>query len=243
MAGKGKYSSICSQGGRFLALSFLLFNSSSLACSTLLLLATTESLTERLKQLNHPAITRLIRPAGLDRPEWFEVEGLPADAVIGKAGNTVFRHYVASERDFKSILESKTLFSGTKPYDEISPYVYKKIFVDLTGVCLTDLKAEPKDVRLLDGETYYYVDIRLPPETPLIFLEKLGRTILVPLPKRYPDWIQDRYAKYQRGDTSTLPFYEVAMCKEIEAREGKRDIGEIHSIQFELVDQGIFKPK
>ncbi len=218
---------------------FLLVCVPSIACHQLLIEASTLYLNARVERiLTREIATVVLRPGAMDRATLEEVTGLPPGAVISPAGDRIFRHYIERPEDYNSILESLTLLSGYQPFVDSSVNVYKRIYPDLSGLCLTDPSARPRDVGLLDGEAYHYVDIQLPPETPVISLGGLSRTHLVPMPRRYQKWIQERYVKYREG--IYLPPAEYEMCQKIEAREAGRDISESYSIKFKLIGTGSY---
>jgi hypothetical protein len=169
------------------------------------------------------------------RIEHVTVLGLPAEAralTPKEKAEITFRHYIRGKDYFEQSRSSGVVVSAAVPYVQVHPGLERKIFEDITGIFLTLPNTSEREVGLSPEPDSHYLDLKVPENIPVIELEK-KRIYVIPLPRRYQEWIQKYYAQYRQG--LALSTDDLKMCQDIERREKDRDISKTLGIKLNII--------
>ncbi len=166
--------------------------------------------------LGQAPVEHALTPASDLKTQQIRVKGFPKNARWVKAPeNLIFRHYTDGQETVGRIRQSGGLANSFVTYEEVSPILYRKVYEDVTGVFLT--LPEVKAGWVGRAETGAYVDVRVPPGTPVLEVEP-GRIYVIPLPAQTRPWVAAIYRTYLAKGELSDSYRE--MCQDIERRGG-----------------------
>lgn len=195
---------------------------------------------EKIRRLSEKQVEEVVINPGRNETHsaMIEAHGVPATAKPFRSEGTTFRYYV-SERRYGPIMDGEGLPNGVLPYVEAARGVFKKVYVDLTGVFLTLPSVDGGRVGVpreeAAGAFNRYVDLRLSRGMPVLEIEK-GLIYLIPLPARTRDWISERYRAWALGGGGSTET-ETAMNLE---RDG--GLGPRLAVPIKIVRSGRVRP-
>jgi len=122
----------------------------------------------------------------------YEVSGVPLNVeLVQNPENQIFRHY-SSPIIIKKISAEQIITAGPTPY-VVKAGGSMTYFMDLTGVFLTKPNISANAVGVVKGNSDY-IDIKLPPGTPLLKLEE--GIYLIPGDAGVRPWLLEKYKEY-----------------------------------------------
>lgn len=154
-------------------------------------------------------------------PVPYDVKGLPwsfrvHQPSLAAGPETLFRYYTRDDI-LANILFSGMISNGSLPYIEASPYISRKYFHDLTGAFLTLPGVDGREVGV-GAEAGRYVDLRLPPDLPVVQPSRSYPIYLVPLPKRIVSWRRELHERWLSG--ASLSDYELKNAIAVDEQGG-----------------------
>lgn len=161
---------------------------------------------------------------GIERPfnhaENIEIRGYPSHIKKTETRDRVFRHYTYSIETVEAIKANGVLVNGPRVFDEASPGLYHRSYLDLTGVFLTSRTVDAFTVGVGSRQGgMFYVDVKIPDNVPVLEVKR-DQVFIVPLPKRNPEWVEQMYRDYKNGKAPESKYLE--RMREIEREGGTR---------------------
>ena len=162
---------------------------SSIDASTL---SYSKRMADRLLRKDPSLNVERVISSGMEQQDVIHVLGVPRTLKkIDHGGKTVYRHYTNQALD--AILESKSLKAGPRPFIDPFPHERKE-YQELTGVMFTSPETHVNELWMDADEKTDWIEFTLDSEIPVLLCKE--GNYLVPLQKKYPDWIRKEYERY-----------------------------------------------